>query len=64
MSILRPFDKDLDKSSPNRNIVPLTTEIDSEEKICIGGCSLTNLAEKYGTPLYVLDELTIRKSCK
>ncbi len=64
MSILIPFEKDLDKASPNRNIAPLTTEIDSEERLCVGGVSLSSLAKQYGTPLYVLDELTIRKSCK
>ncbi len=64
MSTLRPFEKDLDKTSPNRNIAPISTEIDTEEKICVAGCSLSGLAQKYGTPLYILDELTIRKSCK
>ena len=47
MSTLRPFEKDLDQSSPNRNIAPLTTELDSEEKICVGGCRLSELAQKY-----------------
>ena len=64
MSIRRPFDKDFDKSSPNRNIAPITTEVDSEEGICVGGGNLSDLAKKYGTPLYILDELTIRRSCK
>ena len=44
----------------------LTTHlvIYSEKKLCIGGCSLSRLAEQYVTPLYNLDELTIRTSCK
>ena len=32
--------------------------------ILIGGCSLTELANAYGTPLYVLDEKTIRQNCQ
>lgn len=30
----------------------------------IGGCDTVALAEKYGTPLYVMDEGDIRKNCK
>ena len=32
--------------------------------IKIGGCSLKDLAEEFGTPLYVLDEGTIRDNCQ
>ncbi|AAQ00150.1 MULTISPECIES: diaminopimelate decarboxylase [Prochlorococcus] len=64
MAILRPFEKDQDKSSPNRNIAPITAALDSQERLSIGGCLLSSLAEKYGTPLYILDELTLRTSCR
>ena len=30
----------------------------------LGGCDLVDLAKKYGTPLYVLDEKSIREICK
>ncbi len=30
----------------------------------IGGCSASSLAERYGTPLYVLDEEHIRRMCR
>lgn len=30
----------------------------------IGGCDAVKLAEKYGTPLYVMDEALIRKNCR
>ena len=30
----------------------------------IGGCDTTKLAEKYGTPLYVVDEAAIRANCR
>jgi diaminopimelate decarboxylase len=32
--------------------------------IMVGDCSLTELAHTYGTPLYILDEQTIRKNCQ
>ena len=30
----------------------------------IGGCDATDLAREYGTPLYVMDEMTIRQNCR
>ncbi|MGM9993356.1 MAG: diaminopimelate decarboxylase [Candidatus Avigastranaerophilus sp.] len=44
----------------NRNIKPITTKINTQGNIEIGGCDLVELANKYGTPLYVYDEATIR----
>ncbi len=53
----------VDFESPNKNIVPLTTTIDNG-KLSIGGCCLDELIKNYGSPLYILDELTLRNSCK
>ncbi len=64
MPTFRPFEKNQDKASPNRNFAPITTELDSKERLLVGGCRLAKLAEIYGTPLYVLDELTIRNACR
>lgn len=30
----------------------------------IGGCDCTNLAEEFGTPLYIMDEQLIRENCR
>ena len=30
----------------------------------IGGCDATELAERFGTPLYVLDEVNFRQNCR
>ena len=54
----------IDFNSPNRNIVPITTSIDRNGKLSIGGCSIEELIEKYDSPLYVLDEFTLRNSCR
>ena len=51
-------------SSTNQNLKPLTTNINSKGNLEIGGCDLVCLAEKYGTPLYVIDEKTIRTICQ
>ena len=34
------------------------------DDILIGNCSLTSLAKEFGTPLYILDEQTIRNNCR
>ncbi len=57
------FESTRDSKSPNRNISPITTQINVNGGLDIGGCTLSELASRYGTPLYVLDEETIRASC-
>ena len=64
MDIFSPFEENLDQLSPNRNIAPLTAALDQEKRLVVGGCRLSKLAEDYGTPLYVIDELTVRASCR
>lgn len=51
-------------SSTNQYQKPLTTKINATGNIEIGGCDLVDLAEKFSTPLYILDEKTIRSICK
>ena len=51
-------------NSANQSQKPLTTKINDFGNIEIGGCDLVQLAEKYGTPLYVIDENTLRTICK
>ncbi len=50
--------------SPNKNIVPITTSINNDGKLSIGGCSIEDLIKKYDSPLYILDEITLRNSCR
>ena len=49
--------------SPNRNIVPVSTTVDKNGELRIANCSINRLIEKYGSPLYILDEKTLRSSC-
>ena len=49
--------------STNQYIKPLTTVRNSKGNLEIGGCDLVSLADKYGTPLYVIDEKTLRNIC-
>jgi len=54
----------IDLKSPNKNIVPITTSIGNDGKLSIGGCSIEELVKKYDSPLYILDEITLRNSCR
>lgn len=51
-------------SSTNQFQKPITTKINDAGNIEIGGCDLVSLAEKYSTPLYVVDEETLRSICR
>ncbi len=48
----------------NQEIKPITTCVNKNGCLEIGGCDLVELANKYGTPLYVFDETTIRSITK
>jgi diaminopimelate decarboxylase len=59
-----PFEDGQDRRSPNRNLTPIGSSLDSQGALQVGGCRLSTLAATYGTPLYVLDEATLRASCR
>ena len=54
----------LDLASPNRNLLPVSARLNSEGQLEVGGCALGALARTYGTPLYVLDEASLRGTCR
>ena len=54
----------IDTESPNKNIVPITTSIEEDGQLFVGGCSIEELVKKYDSPLYILDEITLRNSCR
>ncbi|MBY0547346.1 MAG: diaminopimelate decarboxylase [Candidatus Obscuribacterales bacterium] len=46
--------------SPNVLVRPSTAKVNAQGHLEIGGCDSTELAAKFGTPLWVMDEQTIR----
>jgi diaminopimelate decarboxylase len=46
------------------SLFPLTKNTDSRGHLHIGGCDCVELAKKFGTPLYVFDEVTLRSKCQ
>jgi diaminopimelate decarboxylase len=53
----------LHRAAPMRidaGIWPITAQVDVAGRLCIGGVSLCELADEYGTPSYVIDEADFR----
>ena len=46
-------------SIENKNLFPITSNINKEGHLTIGGVSTVDLAKKYGTPLYIIDKETL-----
>ena len=43
---------------------PLTARVDDRGRLQVGGCDLVELAEQFGTPLFVYDETHLRARCR
>ncbi len=44
-------------------LFPLTAEVNNRGHLVIGGCDTVELAREFGTPLYLFDELSLRRKC-
>ena len=47
-----------------QTVFPDTALVDPHGQLVIGGCNTLELAEEYGTPVYILDEATLRARCR
>lgn len=50
--------------SPNQYLLPLTARVNASDHLEIGGHDVVSLVEKFGSPLYILDEETLRVACR
>lgn len=50
--------------SPNTRLMPVTAEVSPEHHLMLGGCDTVKLAERWGTPLWVMDYDTIKASAE
>jgi diaminopimelate decarboxylase len=50
--------------APELALFPLTTEVNERSHLVISGCDIVDLAEEFGTPLYLFDESTLRCRCR
>lgn len=54
----------ISERSPNQELLPLTAKVNSSDCLEIGGCDVTALVLQFGSPLYILDEVTLRTACR
>ena len=45
------------------SLFPLTAEVNDRGHLIIGGCDTVELAARFGTPLYLFDEFSLRSKC-
>jgi len=50
--------------SPNQCLMPLTAQVNEQDHLEIGGCDVTDLVSRFGSPLYIVDETTLRTTCQ
>ena len=50
--------------SPNQSLLPLTAKVNSNDSLEIGDCDVKLLVNRFGSPLYILDEFTLRTACR
>lgn len=50
--------------SPNQCLLPLGATVNEKDHLVVGGCDVVELVEEYGSPLYILDERTLRTACR
>ena len=53
-----------DALSPNQCLLPLTARVNNRDHLEIGGCDVVELVKQFGSPLYVVDETTLRTTCQ
>ncbi len=48
----------------NIDLFPTTASVNARDRLTIGGCDAVELAERFGTPLLVYDDATLRGMCR
>ncbi|XGB42417.1 MAG: diaminopimelate decarboxylase [Nodosilinea sp. LVE1205-7] len=51
------------QGSPNQSLLPLTATVNEADHLVVGGCDVVDLVEQFGSPLYILDDHTLRTAC-
>lgn len=59
-----PATNDGAERSPNQFLLPLTAKVNHKEHLEIGGCDVADLVERFGSPLYILDEDSVRAAAR
>ncbi len=60
----RQYLADPTTASPNQLLLPLSADVNDDDHLTVGGCDVVALVETFGSPLYILDEHTLRTACR
>ncbi|WP_071515173.1 diaminopimelate decarboxylase [Geitlerinema sp. PCC 9228] len=55
---------DANAPSVNQNLLPLTAKVNDRDTLEIGGCDVATLVAQFGSPLFILDETSLRTACR
>lgn len=50
--------------SPNQSLLPLSARVNAHDHLEVGGCDVTELVQRFGSPLYILDAGTLQAACQ
>lgn len=50
--------------SPNQSLLPMSAKVNKNDNLEVGGCDVTTLVKQFGSPLYILDEESLRTACR
>ena len=59
-----PADHDVATAPLERHLLPRSATVDERGHLHVGGIDLLELAEEFGTPLFVYDEDHLRQACR
>jgi diaminopimelate decarboxylase len=59
-----PVDHDVATAPLQRNLLPRTSSVDEKGHLHVGGIDVLELAEEFGTPVFVYDEAHLRHACR
>jgi diaminopimelate decarboxylase len=45
-------------------LLPLTATVNAADHLVVGGCDVVDLVQQFGSPLYILDDHTLRTACQ
>ena len=62
--ISMPADHDVATAPLERHLLPRSATVDERGHLHVGGIDLLELAEEFGTPLFVYDEDHLRRACR
>ncbi|NJM99923.1 MAG: diaminopimelate decarboxylase, partial [Phormidesmis sp. RL_2_1] len=51
-------------TSVNQSLLPLSAAVNDKDHLMVGGCDVVDLVAQFGSPLYILDEQTLRTACR